>query len=79
ALGSDGYELAKTYPADEDLIDVLSQASAVNNAGRRTVIYLAIVEGSVRLPPREQHPVLATAMRSKASTCRGARGGVTYL
>ncbi|NEP05986.1 MAG: hypothetical protein F6K25_26680 [Okeania sp. SIO2G4] len=42
ALGSNGYELAKTYPADEDVIDVLSQASAVNNAGRRTVIYLAI-------------------------------------
>lgn len=42
ALGSDGYELAKTYPADEDIIDVLSQASAVNNAGRRAVIYLAI-------------------------------------
>ena len=42
ALGGNGYELAKTYPADEDIIDVLSQASAVNNAGRRAVIYLAI-------------------------------------
>ena len=42
ALRSNGYELAKTYPADEDVIDVLSQASAVNNSGRRTVIYLAL-------------------------------------
>ncbi|MDY7004687.1 MAG: hypothetical protein SWX82_12195 [Cyanobacteriota bacterium] len=42
ALGSNGYELAKTYPADEDVIDVLSQAPAVNKGGRRTVIYLAI-------------------------------------
>jgi len=42
ALGSDGYELAKNYPADEDVIDVLNQASAVNNSGRRAVIYLAI-------------------------------------
>ena len=42
ALRSDGYELAKTYPADEDILDVLSQSDAVNNRGRRTVIYLAI-------------------------------------
>ncbi|MEB3340239.1 TerB family tellurite resistance protein [Okeania sp.] len=42
ALRSNGYELAQTYQADEDVIDVLSQADAVNNAGRRTVIYLAI-------------------------------------
>lgn len=36
-----GYELAKTYQADEDLLEVLSQAATMDASGRRLVIYLA--------------------------------------
>ena len=36
-----GYELAKTYSADEDLLEVLSEAPTMNASGRRLVIYLA--------------------------------------
>ena len=36
------YELAKTYQADEDLLQVLAQAPTLNQSGRRAVIYNAI-------------------------------------
>ena len=42
ALNSSGYEQAKTYPVDEDILDVLSDGVTTNKSGRRTVIYLAI-------------------------------------
>lgn len=42
ALRNPGYELAKSYPADEDLLEVLSNSSTVNKTGRRLIIYVAI-------------------------------------
>lgn len=41
-LRNPGYELAKTYPADEDLLDVVAKSSTVNKSGRRMLIYVAI-------------------------------------
>lgn len=37
-----GYELAKTYDADEDLIEVLGKAPTVKKSGPRAIIYAAI-------------------------------------
>ncbi|MGJ5672474.1 MAG: TerB family tellurite resistance protein [Nostochopsis sp.] len=37
-----GYELAKTYLADDDLLDVIGNSSTVDNNGRRMIIYVAI-------------------------------------
>lgn len=42
ALRNPSYELAKTYTADEDLLEVISKSSAVDKSGRRTIIYVAI-------------------------------------
>ncbi|AOX04063.1 hypothetical protein BJP34_01130 [Moorena producens PAL-8-15-08-1] len=42
AFRNSGYELAKTYPADEDLLDVLANSSTLNKSGRRMIIYVAI-------------------------------------
>ena len=42
ALRNPGYELAKNYPADEDLLEVISSSSTVNKTGRRLIIYVAI-------------------------------------
>ncbi|NEP52239.1 MAG: hypothetical protein F6K65_26950 [Moorea sp. SIO3C2] len=36
------YEVAKNYPADEDLLEVLAQAPTLNQSGRRVIIYVAI-------------------------------------
>ena len=36
------YEVAKNYPADEDLLEVLAQAPTLNQSGRRIIIYVAI-------------------------------------
>ncbi len=36
------YEVAKNYPADEDLLEVLAQAPKLNQSGRRVIIYVAI-------------------------------------
>ncbi|MGK7901841.1 MAG: TerB family tellurite resistance protein [Hormoscilla sp.] len=41
-LRNPGYELAKNYPADEDLLDVVAKSSAVDKSGRRMLIYVAI-------------------------------------
>ncbi|MGB3511194.1 MAG: hypothetical protein WBA93_18550 [Microcoleaceae cyanobacterium] len=41
SLRNPGYELAKTYSADENLLDVLG-TSTVDKAGRRLIIYVAI-------------------------------------
>ncbi|MEQ9669092.1 hypothetical protein [Coleofasciculus sp. G2-EDA-02] len=32
------YELAKNYPADEELVEVLAQAPTLNKSGRRAII-----------------------------------------
>ncbi|NET56845.1 MAG: hypothetical protein F6K47_11985 [Symploca sp. SIO2E6] len=42
SLRSSGYELAKTYSADEALADVLANSSAIDKSGRRSIIYVAI-------------------------------------
>lgn len=42
ALRNPGYELAKNYQADEDLLEVISNSATVNNTGRRLIIYVAI-------------------------------------
>ena len=36
------YEFAKTYPADENLLDVIAKAHNVNKNGRRIIVYAAI-------------------------------------
>jgi len=41
-LRNPGYELAKTYPADENLLEVIPKSSTVDKSGRRLVIYVAI-------------------------------------
>ncbi len=41
-FGKTGYELAKTYPADEDLLDVLADSPIANQYSRRIIIYIAI-------------------------------------
>ena len=42
ALRNPSYELAKTYAADEDIVEVISKSSAVDQSGRRTLLYVAI-------------------------------------
>ena len=37
-----GYELAKTYQADEDLLEVLANAPTINKHGRRMILHVAI-------------------------------------
>lgn len=41
-INSSGYELAKTYPADEELADVIANSPVINKSGRRSLIYVAI-------------------------------------
>ncbi|NER27573.1 MAG: hypothetical protein F6J89_08040 [Symploca sp. SIO1C4] len=47
------YEVAKNYPADEDLLEVLAQAPTLNESGRRVIIYVAIQACAA---DREYHP-----------------------
>lgn len=41
-FGKTGYELAKTYPADEDILDVLADSPIANKHSRRIILYTAI-------------------------------------
>ncbi|NEO32149.1 MAG: hypothetical protein F6K36_17290 [Symploca sp. SIO3C6] len=41
-FGNSGYELAKTYPANEDLLEVLANAPVTNKHARRIILYVAI-------------------------------------
>jgi len=42
AFRNPGYELAKTYAADEDIIELISQASNIDKSCRRMILYVAI-------------------------------------
>ena len=36
------YEMAKTYQGDDELLQLIAKIPAINNSGRRAVIYIAI-------------------------------------
>lgn len=57
------YELAKTYSADEDLLDVLNKASTLEKNGRRAIIYTAILACSAdgEFHPDEREKVYTMA------------------
>lgn len=57
------YEVAKNYPADEDLIEVLAQAPTLNESGRRAIIYVAIQACAA---DREYHPDEQAKVRQMA-------------
>lgn len=65
ALRNPGYELAKTYAADEDLQDVLGNSSIWEKSGRRMIVYLAIKACS---SDGEYHPDEREKVHSMAKT-----------
>ena len=65
-IRSSGYELAKTYSADEDLADVLANSSAIDKSGRRSIIYVAIqacaADGEYHQEEREKIHAMAKSL-----------------
>lgn len=57
------YEMAKTYSADEDLLQVLGNAATLNKSGRRAIIYIAIQACSA---DREYHAEERAEVRKMA-------------
>ena len=65
-ISTSGYELAKTYSADEELADVLANSSAIDTNGRRSIIYVAIqacsADGEYHQEEREKIHAMAKSL-----------------
>lgn len=42
AMQNPGYELTRTYPADDKLLDIVGDSFVVNKNGRRMILYVAL-------------------------------------
>jgi len=76
ALRNAGYELAKTYAADEDLLEVISNSSAIDKSGRRAIVYLAIQACSAN---GDYHPDKKAKVRKMADALGVEEEVVTQL
>lgn len=72
ALQNPGYELTKTYPADEELLAVVGNSATVDKSGRRMIIYVALqacaADGELHPDERARVNQLATSLGLEPET-----------